>query len=141
MSLIRGYQMFLTNNNLQPNIYFVKTMVCNTLYVNDGNDKNHRSHSRSHDKALKYKNINTPCERVNNFSRAHVGNYFLTLSFSYFLLNISSFIFLHLACTYIFLFTRSHLIKINIKTNAYHVNDLKNSFTCRSHGSHGFKEG
>lgn len=40
------------------------------------------------------------------------------------------------ACVNILLFTHSHLNKINIKTMAYHVNDLKKSFPSHSHDSH-----
>lgn len=118
--------MCLTNQGYKPNIYFVKTMVCKLLYVNDGNDKNPRSHSRSHDKALKYKNINKPCERVNNFSRAYVGNYFFTLSFLYFLLNIITFIFFISRARMFFLFTCSHLIRKKYKNKYLPCERIKN---------------
>lgn len=132
MSLKRGFRMCLTNNALKFNICFVKTMVCNSLYVNDVNNKKLRSHVRSHDNLLKSIVIFSQCERVNDFSRTYVGNYFLPLLILFILSYTSIFIFF-LSRARIFLFTCSHLIKINIKTMAYHVNEIKNSFTRRSH--------
>lgn len=125
--------MCLTSNSLKSNICFVKTMICNSLYVNDVNNKKLRSHARSHDKLLKLIVICKQCERVNNFSCAHVRNYFLSLLILFIFSYTTLFIFFTLTCACIFLFTCSHLIKNNIKTNAYHVNDNKNAFTCRSH--------
>lgn len=128
--------MFLTNALHKFNISFIKTMICKSLYVNDVNNLKHRSHSRSHDKALNNKNIHKPCERVNNFSCAHVRSYLIFSFFACLFITKLIFIFFIPACVSVLLFTCSHLKKINIKTNAYHVNDFKNSFTRHSHCSH-----
>ncbi len=128
--------MFLTNVWFEPSIFQAKTMACNPLNVNDGNNKKRRSHARSHDMCLNNKNIFMQCEQVNNFSCAYVRNYFSPTPFTYFLDTFCIFIFFLLTCVSVLLFTCSHLNKINIKTIAYHVNDLKNSFTGRSHDSH-----
>ncbi len=136
MNSRRGFQMFLTNSLSKPNIYLVKTMAYKPLNVNDGNDKKPRSHVRSHDNRLNNKLIFDKCERVNSFSCAHVGNYFISSIFSILSIVSTVFIFFVLSRAYILLFTCSHLIKINIKTMAYHVNELRNSFPCHSHRSH-----
>ena len=128
--------MFLTNEWFEPNIFHAKTMVCGQLYVNDGNNKKPHSHARSHGNCLNNKTILKQCERVNSFSCAHVGNYFISSIFSILSIVSTVFIFFVLSRAYILLFTCSHLIKINIKTMAYHVNDLKKSFPSHSHDSH-----
>lgn len=117
--------MFLTNALHKSNIYFVKTMICKSLCVNDVNNLKHRSHARSHDKALNNNKIYELCERVNNFSCAHVRSYFIFLFFMHFYPAYCVFIFFILACVSVLLFTYSHLNKINIKTIAYHVNDIQ----------------
>lgn len=136
MSLKKEFQMFLTSNSAKSNIYHAKTMAYMALFVNNGNDKNPRSHARSHDKSMNINKIDSKCEQVSNFSHAYVREYFLNHIFILSTVNISLFIFFILTCAYIFLFTCSHFNKIKIKTIAYHVNDLKKSFTCHSHGSH-----
>lgn len=136
MILKRGFLMFLTNVWFEPNIFQAKTMACNPLNVNDGNNKKHRSHARSHATCLNNKNIFMRCEQVNNFSCAYVRNYFSLTAFSYLPTTDLIFIFFLSVCVSVLLFTYSHLIKINIKTIAYHVNDLKITFTGRSHDSH-----
>lgn len=136
MSLKKEFQMFLTSNSPEPNIYHAKTMAYMALFVNDGNDKNPRSHDRSHSKSMNIKKIDFKCEQVSNFSHAYVREYFLNPIFKLSTANIDLFIFFTLTCAYIFIFTCSHFNKIKIKTIAYHVNDLNNSFTRRSHGSH-----
>ena len=128
--------MFLTNALHNSNIFHSKTMGCKPLFVNDVNNKTHHSHTRSHGKRLNNKNIVLPCEQVNTFSRTYVRNYSLPLLFISFSTTFPVFIFFVLVCACILLFTCSHLNKINIKTMAYHVNDLKISFTSRSHHSH-----
>lgn len=132
----RGFQMFLTNRLPKTNICCDKTMAYKPLNVNEGNDKKPRSHARSHDKSLNIKMIFMKCERVNNFSCAHVRNYFIYSIFMNFLITSTIFIFFILSRACILLFTCSHLKKINIKTMAYHVNDNENSFPCHSHRSH-----
>ena len=128
--------MFLTNEWFEPNIFHAKTMVCGQLYVNDGNNKKPHSHARSHGNCLNNKTILKQCERVNSFSCVYVRNYFLIPFSISFRAILSVFIFFLFACVNILLFTHSHLNKINIKTMAYHVNDLKNSFPSHSHDSH-----
>lgn len=128
--------MLLTNNELRTNIYFVKTITCSVLFVNEGNNINPCSHGCSLDKLLKHKIIINPCERVNDFSRAYVEDYFYSLLFAAYLIDILIFIFFIHTRAHILLFTRSHLNKIYIKTNGYRVNDIDNSFTCYSHSSH-----
>lgn len=134
MNLIKEFQMLLTNSDLQLKVYSVKTMIYNTIYVNGGNKNNHCSHDCSHDKLLKINRTKKLCERVNDYSRAYVVNYLNSLTFLSTLLDI--FVFLLLVRAYILLFTCSHLIKINIKTSSYHVNDTENSFIRYSYGSH-----
>lgn len=136
MNLKKGFLMFLTNELHKSIIFHVKTMVCTSLFVNEGNEKNHRSHARSHDKRLNNKNIVSQCEQVNSFSRTYVRNYLHLLILISFFTTSPVFIFFALVCACILLFTCSHLNKINIKTITYHVNDFKNSFTSRSHRSH-----
>lgn len=128
--------MFLTKALHKSNISYAKTMICKSLYVNDVNNLKYHSHARSHDKALNNNKIYDPCERVNNFSCAHVRSYFIFPFFMYFYPAYCVFIFFILTCVSVLLFTYSHLNKINIKTIAYHVNDIKNSFTRHSHCSH-----
>lgn len=133
MSLKRGFRMCLTIKTLNTKVCFVKTMVYNPLNVNDVNNKKHRSQARSHSKALKLKLISIECERGNDFSRTYVGNFFYSPLFCIIQYTIYIFIFFILTCACIFIFTRSHFNKNNIKTMAYHVNDFKNSFPCHSH--------
>lgn len=137
MILKRGYLMFLTYSDLHTTIYPVKTMICRSLYVNHVNNKSIHSHDHSHGKALNNNIICKPCERVNIFSRAYVRDCFYTLYFIFIPLSISVLVFFFFTCARIFLFTHSHFIRINIKTIAYHVNELKTLFTCHSHDSHG----
>lgn len=125
--------MCLTNNLPKPKLCYVKTIACEAVQVNEGNNKNARSPSRSPSKILNYNNIKLTGERENNFSHAHVGEFFL---YSLYILNlfsmISIFIFFTLTCARIFLFTRSLLINFKIKTNSYQVNDIKKSFPTHS---------
>ena len=122
--------MFLTINMNKPKIYFVKAMAYIAVQVNEGNNKNARSPTRSPSKPMNCKGLNVAGERENEISRAHVRNYFTPTLF------ILSFIALYylffLLRARISLFTRSLLINIILKTNSYEVNDLKNSFTPRS---------
>lgn len=128
--------MFLTKTLHKSKISYAKTMICKPLYVNDVNNLRHHSHARSHDKALNNIEIYELCERVNNFSCAHVRSYFIfSFSICLFLTDLIFIFFIH-ACVSVLLFTYSHLNKINIKTMTYHVNDNKNSFTHHSHHSH-----
>lgn len=125
--------MCLTNNLPKPKLCDVKTMACEAVQVNEGNDKNSRSPSHSPSKPLNYNNELLSGERENNFSPAHVGRKFIySLIFLYPLLNNSIFIFFTLTCARIFLFTRSLLINFKIKTNSYQVNDIKKSFPTHS---------
>ena len=111
----------------------LNTIACEAVQVNEGNNKNARSPSRSPSKILNYIIIMLSGERENNFSPAHVGRKFIyPLIFLYPLLNNSVFIFFTLTCARIFLFTRSLLINFKIKTNVYQVNDFKMSFPSRS---------
>lgn len=123
--------MFFLYDNLNTASFFSKTVACKQLDVNDGNDKNSRSHVRSHDNALINNKKIVQCEQVNDFSRAHVGNYFYSIYYISTLLYIHIFIFFF-TCARILLFTCSHLIKINIKTMAYHVNEFQKLFARRS---------
>ena len=122
--------MLLTNNLNKPKIYFVKAMACIPLQVNEGNNKNARSPTRSPSKPMNCKNLIAIGERENEISRAHVRSYFISTLF------ILSFIALYylffLLRARISLFTRSLLINKILKTNTYKVNDSKNSFTRRS---------
>ncbi|BAP36663.1 hypothetical protein AS4_17230 [Acinetobacter guillouiae] len=68
--------MFLPHDKLNTTDFFSKTIACTLLDVNDGNDKNPRSHVRSHGNALINNSKNVQCERVNKFSRAYVRIYF-----------------------------------------------------------------
>lgn len=96
--------------------------------VNEGNNKNARSPARSPSKPMNYIGLTVTGERENQISRAHVGNYFT----SPILILIALYYLFFLLRARISLFTRSLLINIILKTNAYEVNDLKNSFTRRS---------
>lgn len=107
-------------------------MACEAVQVNEGNDKLARSPSRSPSKILNYNNINLSGERGNNFSHAHVGNYFFTLSILSLFTNIIAIIFFILSRARIFSFTHSLLINLKIKTNTYQVNEMKISFTLHS---------
>ena len=98
--------------------------------VNEGNNKNARSPARSPSKPMNYIGLTVTGERENKISRAHVGNYFI--SHLLILLFIALYYLFFLLRARISLFTRSLLINIILKTNAYEVNDLKNSFTPRS---------
>lgn len=133
MNLKKVYQMCLTNNLPKPKLCYVKTIACEAVQVNEGNNKIARSPSRSPNKLLNYIIIMLSGERENNISHAHVGKFFL---YSLYILNlfsmISIFIFFTLTCARIFLFTRSLLINFNIKTNSYQVNDIKKSFPTHS---------
>ena len=133
MNLKKVCQMCLTNNLPKPKLCYVKTIACEAVQVNEGNNKNSRSPSRSPSKPLNYNNELLSGERENDFSPAHVGRKFIyPLIFLYPLLNNSVFIFFTLTCARIFSFSRSLLINLKIKTITYQVNELKNSFTRRS---------
>lgn len=120
--------MFLTINLNKPKIYFAKAMAYIASQVNEGNNKNARSPARSPSKPMNYIGLTVTGERENKISRAHVGNYFT----SPILILIALYYLFFLLRARISLFTRSLLINIILKTNAYEVNDLKNSFTRRS---------
>lgn len=132
MNLKMGYQMYLTNNLPKPKLCYEKTIACDAVQGNEGNDNFARSPSCSPNKLLNNKNLKRSGERVNNFSRAHVGNYFFTLSILDLFTNIIPFIFFILSRARILLFTRSLLINLNLKTIAYKVNELKISFQTHS---------
>lgn len=128
--------MFFLYDNLNTASFFSKTVACKQLDVNDGNDKNPRSHVRSHDNALINNRKSVQCEQVNDFSRAHVGNYFYSIYFisTFPYINISIF-FLHVRAYFVI-----HLFTFN--KNKYKNNGLTcervskvvhTSFT-RSHG-------
>lgn len=125
--------MCLTKKLHKPTLCYVKTIACEAVQVNEGNDKNARSPSRSPDKRLNNNKIPLSGERENDFSRAHVGNFFNLLTLLILLLiNIINFIIFFLSRARIFLFTRSLLNNFKLKTNSYQVNDLKKSFPSRS---------
>ncbi len=126
------YQMCLTNNLPKPKLCYVKTIACEAVQVNEGNDKLARSPSLSPSKILNYNNINLSGERGNNFSHAHVGNYYFTLSILNLFTNIIAIIFFILLRARIFSFTRSLLINLKLKTIAYKVNEINISFTRHS---------
>lgn len=132
MNLKMVYQMYLTNNLPKPKLCYVKTIACEAVQGNEGNDKFARSPSRSPSKILNYNNIKLSGERGNNFSHAHVGNYFFYLSILNLFTNIIAIIFFILLRARIFLFTRSLLINLKLKTIAYKVNEIKISFPARS---------
>ena len=133
MNLKKVYQMYLTKKLPKPKLCDVKTMACEAVQVNEGNNKNARSPIRSPSKILNYNNIKLSGERENNFSPAHVGRKFIyPLIFLYPLLNNSVFIFFTLTCARIFSFSRSLLINFKIKTNSYQVNDIKKLFPTHS---------
>lgn len=98
--------------------------------VNEGNNKNARSPTRSPSKPMNYIGLMVTGERENKISRAHVGNYFIPALFNLSLIALYYLFFLLRAR--ISLFTRSLLINIILKTITYEVNDFKNSFTPRS---------
>ncbi|TCB09598.1 hypothetical protein E0H78_10740 [Acinetobacter sp. ANC 4641] len=127
--------MCLTNNCANPKICHVKTMVYKPCQVNEGNDKKPCSPARSPSNTLNLKVIHVAGERENNFSRAYVGNYFLSLLILNFLYSHSVFIFFALTRARIFMFTRSLLIKKYIKTNVYQVNEQVNDCFSRSPNS------
>lgn len=120
--------MYLTKILHKPKLCYVKTIACEAVQVNEGNDKFTRSPSRSPSKQLNNNKIKLSGERGNNFSHAHVGNYFFPLSIPNLFSNIIVIIFFILSRARIFLFTRSLLINLKIKTNSYQVNEIKISF-------------
>lgn len=125
--------MCLTKKLHKPTLCHVKTIACEAVQVNEGNDKSARSPSRSPNKLLNNKKILFSGERENDFSRAHVGNFFnLPLLLILFLLNIITFIIFFLSRARILLFTCSLLENFKLKTYSYQVNDLKKSFPSRS---------
>ena len=124
--------MFLTNNCANPKICHVKTMVYKPCQVNEGNDKKPCSPARSPSNTLNLKEIQAVGERENNFSRAYVGNYFLSLLILNFLYSPSVFIFFALTREHIFMFTRSLFNNKYIKTNTYQVNEQVNDCFSRS---------
>ena len=108
-------------------------MACEAVQVNEGNDKNTRSPSRSPNKRLNNNEITLSGERENDFSPAHVRKiFYISTNFIFLLLNILTFIFFILSRARIFSFTRSLLNNFKLKTNSYQVNDLKKSFPSRS---------
>lgn len=125
-------QMCLTKNLHKPKLCEVKTIACEAVQVNEGNDKFTRSPSRSPSKMLNSNKIMLSGERENEISRAHVGNFFLYLSIYILFTNTIVIIFFNLLRARIFLFTRSLLINLKIKTNSYQVNEIKISFTRHS---------
>ena len=132
MTLNKGFQMCLTKMLPKPKLCCVNTIACEAVQGNEGNKKNARSPSRSPSNVLKYKNNMPSGERKNNFPvRAH-GRIFLLLYILILFLNIIPFIFFTPSCARIFMFTRSLLKKINLKTNTYQVNQVKMSFQTRS---------
>lgn len=100
------------------------------LRVNEVNNKNARSPTRSPIKSMDFKDLICVGERENDISRAHVGIYFTSTIFILSFIALCYLFFLLRASIY--LFTRSLLINKILKTNTYKVNDLKNSFTRRS---------
>lgn len=96
MSLREVYQMYLTKNQPNSKLCDVKTIACEAVQVNEGNDKNARSPSRSPNKLLNNKTISLSGERENEISRAHVGNFFLYLSTPILFTNTIVFIFFNL---------------------------------------------
>ena len=54
MNLKKVCQMCLTNNLPKPKLCYVKTIACEAVQVNEGNNKNARSPSRSPNKLLNY---------------------------------------------------------------------------------------
>lgn len=122
--------MLLTNNLNKLKIYFAKAMAYIPLRVNEVNNKNARSPTRSPIKSMDFKDLICVGERENDISRAHVGIYFTSTIFILSFIALCYLFFLLRASIY--LFTRSLLINKILKTNTYKVNDLKNSFTRRS---------
>ncbi len=123
----------LTSRASNHKICLVKAMAYSSLQVNEGNDKNTCSLVRSPSKLMNFKAITIKGERENNFPRAYVGNYFLILlTFVLSLLRLPLIIFFNLLRACIFLFTCSLLIKLNFKTIAYKVNEIKITFTLHS---------
>lgn len=88
--------MYLTKNQSKSKLCNVKTIACEAVQVNEGNDKNARSPSRSPNKLLNNKTISLSGERENEISRAHVGNFFLYLSIHILFTNTIAFIFFNL---------------------------------------------
>lgn len=132
-NLRKVFQMLLTSRAFNHKICLVKAMAYNSLQVNEGNVKNPCSLVRSPSKLMNFKAITTKGERENNFPRAYVGNYFLFLiTFFQFLLRLLLIIFFNLLRACIFLFTHSLLIKLNLKTIVYKVNEIKIIFTLHS---------
>lgn len=121
-------QMCLTKNLHKPKLCEVKTIACEAVQVNEGNDEFTRSPSRSPNKVLNNNKIMLSGERENEISRAHVGNFFYNFLFIFSLPILSPLFFFNLLRARIFLFTRSLLINFKIKTNAYQVNEMKISF-------------
>ena len=111
MSLREVYQMYLTKNQPNSKLCDVKTIACEAVQVNEGNDKNARSPNRSPNKLLNNKTISLSGERENEISRAHVGNFFYTFLLLFYLPILLSLFFLISYARAIFLFTRS-LLKI-----------------------------
>lgn len=125
--------MFLTNNALNSKICYVKTMVYKPFQVNEGNNKKPHSPVRSPSNSLNFIEFMNKGERENDFSRMYVRNYSLSLLILYFIYTLST--------NLCFLFSRAHvffysphslLLKNNIKTNTYQVNDKVNDCFCRS---------
>lgn len=119
--------MFLTNNLNKPKIYFVKAMTYIALQVSEVNNKNTRSPVCSPIKYMNYNDLIERGERKNKISRVHVGNYFI--AHLLILIFIALYCLFFLLRAHIYLFTRSLLINIILKTNTYEVNDLIHSFT------------
>ncbi len=125
--------MYLTKKLHKPTLCYVKTIACEAVQVNEGNNKNARSPSRSPNKRLNNNKITLSGERENDFSPAHVRKFFyISTNFIFLILNNLTFIFFIFSRARIFLFTRSLLNNFKLKTNSYQVNDPKKSFPSRS---------
>ncbi len=132
-NLRKVFQMLLTSRDLNHKICLVKAMAYSSLQVNEGNVKNPCSLVRSPSKLMNFKAITVKGERENNFPHAYVGNCFLILlTFFQYLLKLLLLNFFKLLHACIFSFTCSLLIKLNLKTIIYKVNEIKITFTLHS---------
>lgn len=107
-------------------------MAYKPCQVNEGNDKKSHSPVRSPDNILNFNDIQCIGERGNDFSRTHVGKYFFTLLLSSILYTTPILFFLFLRARVFFYSPRSLLMKNNIKTKAYWVNEQVNHCFTRS---------
>lgn len=133
MNLKRGFQVFLTIKAVNINICLVKTMAYKPFQVNEGNEKKSHSPVRSPDNTLNLKEIQCKGERGNDFSRTHVRKYFFLLLLISFILYTTPILFFLFSRTRVFFYSpRSLLIKNNIKTKTYQVNEQVNDHFTRS---------